>query len=595
MHDAADQLTGVTYSDGTTPNVTYSYDAGGQRTKMVDGSGTTSYAYDALHRLTDVTDGNGVHVGYRYDLASRQTGVVYPSGNTLLRTYDPAGRVTTQDDGSGRLTRFAYDPDGDLTAITRPDSTTSARTFDAAGRLTRITDTGPGGATILDIPYTYDAASRLTDATVHAGTTGVPTNGYGYDNGDNLVRISTDGVDTTLLHDAADQLLSATSAAGTTTYSNDTRGDRTGWTDAVGNTASYGYDQANRLTSSVGPPLTKLNQLGAASTSVGYTYNGDGLRMQKRVVLNGASVALRESWDVTASVPLMLVGDRVNSVLSVTPDTFVYAPDGTPLEQISGTALFFHTDRLGSVRAITDQQGAVVATVNYDPYGKVTAGSATAATPLGYAGQYTDPETGLIYLRARYYDPTTGSFLTRDPITSITQAPYTYVDDDPLDGTDPSGLCTLGVFGKHCHIAKTLTVAAAVVGGVALVIGTGGVAAAAAPELIAGFEAADLAATTIAEGAELIEYGQGLATASSYLSGASTILSGAATADICSHGLSANCVASGLLTLAGGAATYGGFVTPATEALGSLGLGVLGFALDLGGFVDYDRLLRGRC
>ena len=431
---------------------------------MTDGSGTTTYTWDALSRMTGVTDGGLAHVGYQYDLGGHQTGIVYPSGNTLVRTVDPAGRVTAQTDGSSRLTSFTYDADGNLTTIARPNGTTSRRTFDAADQLTRISDTGTAGGTILDLPYTYDgdglvtstnplagpstgsqaygydAASRLTSATNSAASTGVPADGYAYDAADNLVRITTNGVDATLVHDAANQLTSVASPAGTVTYSNDARGDRTGWTDTAGNTAKYGYDQANRMTSSVGPPVTATNQLGAPSASVGYSYNGDGLRTQKRVAAGGSAVVLGETWDVSGPIPHMLVDNKVLGG-TVSPETFVYAPDGTPLEQISGTPLFFHTDRLGSVRAVTNTAGQVVGSFNYDPYGRPVGNAPTSLTPLGFAGQYTDAETGLLYLRARYYDPTTGQFLTRDPLSSMTRSPYGYAGDSPLNAVDPMGLC----------------------------------------------------------------------------------------------------------------------------------------------------------
>jgi len=55
-------------------------------------------------------------------------------------------------------------------------------------------------------------------------------------------------------------------------------------------------------------------------------------------------------------------------------------------------------------------------------------------------GHYTDPESGLIYLRARYYDPATRQFLSRDPPVALTESAYGYVGDDPLNGTDPLGL-----------------------------------------------------------------------------------------------------------------------------------------------------------
>jgi len=61
-----------------------------------------------------------------------------------------------------------------------------------------------------------------------------------------------------------------------------------------------------------------------------------------------------------------------------------------------------------------------------------------------YAGQYTDAESGLVYMRARYYDPATAQFLTVDPLVNVTHTPYSYVNDSPLDGADPSGDCLAG-------------------------------------------------------------------------------------------------------------------------------------------------------
>jgi RHS repeat-associated protein len=64
----------------------------------------------------------------------------------------------------------------------------------------------------------------------------------------------------------------------------------------------------------------------------------------------------------------------------------------------------------------------------------------SATTPLGFAGQYTDSQSGLQYLRARFYDPVTAQFLTMDPIVAQTHQPYSYAHDNPLGNIDRSGL-----------------------------------------------------------------------------------------------------------------------------------------------------------
>lgn len=89
----------------------------------------------------------------------------------------------------------------------------------------------------------------------------------------------------------------------------------------------------------------------------------------------------------------------------------------------------------------------------------------TASTPLQFSGQYTDAETGLVYLRARYYDPTTAQFLTIDPLLPATGTPYAYVVGNPLNAVDPAGTCASG--DTWCWITGT----AKVVSGAAEVLG----------------------------------------------------------------------------------------------------------------------------
>ena len=106
-----------------------------------------------------------------------------------------------------------------------------------------------------------------------------------------------------------------------------------------------------------------------------------------------------------------------------------------------------------------------------------------------------EPQTGLVYLRARYYDPQTGQFLTRDPLEQLTRQPYSYVNDNPLNGTDPTGLdCGItdpggcindaaGAVGGAVGGAATwawnhpVEAVGVVAGGAALVTGVGAVAA----------------------------------------------------------------------------------------------------------------------
>ena len=97
-----------------------------------------------------------------------------------------------------------------------------------------------------------------------------------------------------------------------------------------------------------------------------------------------------------------------------------------------------------------------------------------------FAGEYTDAETGFVYLRARYYDPATGQFLSRDPIEAITRSPYAYVHGNPLNYTDPLGLLSLkGVLRGASLIAGGVAIGVGVTGlivGAPITVAVGGTA-----------------------------------------------------------------------------------------------------------------------
>jgi RHS repeat-associated protein len=129
-------------------------------------------------------------------------------------------------------------------------------------------------------------------------------------------------------------------------------------------------------------------------------------------------------------------------VLDDGENSYLYGPGGLPFEQVNTEEApsYLHHDQLGSTRLLTGESGKTTASFSYTPYGGLEGTTGTATTPLGFGGQYTDAETGLQYLRARFYDPATGQFLTRDPIEKQTRQPYSYALDNPLNRVDAAGL-----------------------------------------------------------------------------------------------------------------------------------------------------------
>jgi RHS repeat-associated protein len=103
--------------------------------------------------------------------------------------------------------------------------------------------------------------------------------------------------------------------------------------------------------------------------------------------------------------------------------------------------LYYYQDAIGSTTAVASQAGAVLGTFTYDSYGNSSASNAALAVPFLFAGQYTDSVSGLIYMRARWYDPSTGQFLSRDPLESASGSSYSYADDSPINLGDQAGSC----------------------------------------------------------------------------------------------------------------------------------------------------------
>ena len=421
--DAAEELTSTAYSDAGTHSAVRTYNAAGLPATLVDGTGTTTFTYDSLGRLTNQAAPGGT-VKYGYNLRSQVTTVTYPNAKTVTDAYEADGALTSATDWLAKKTTFTYDQNEAWTGDTTPNAVATTNGYDNAGRI--ITTTIKKGTTTLgSLVYAPDPASQITTETsTNLGPTRTFTNDtvgrvtkenavvYAYDAADEL----TTNAATTQGYDAAGQLITAVTGSTSTAFVFDARGNRTKATTGT-TVTSYAYDQANRLTS-----YTR------GTTTASYAYNGDGLRASKTT----GGTTTKFVYDTAGGMPLIL-NDGASS--------YLYGPGGVPFEQITtaGVATYLHADQLGSIRMITNTTGASAGTASYTAYGTRTTTGTTSA--FGYAGQYTDIETGLQWDRARYYDPTTAQFLTRDPLVALTGSAYGYAGGNPITGSDPTGLC----------------------------------------------------------------------------------------------------------------------------------------------------------
>ena len=145
------------------------------------------------------------------------------------------------------------------------------------------------------------------------------------------------------------------------------------------------------------------------------------------------------TWDTNSSSLPLVLSDGTND--------YVYGPGAEPVEQVNVTSsppsanpLFLTYTSTNSTWLVTNTSGDEVAYYGYDAFGNLAFG--TPDSPFGYAGQYTDASnsSGLSNMRARWFDPQTGGFTSRDPAFAATDTAYTYAGDDPVNESDPTGL-----------------------------------------------------------------------------------------------------------------------------------------------------------
>ncbi|MBU7048206.1 MAG: hypothetical protein HXS54_17355, partial [Theionarchaea archaeon] len=237
---------------------------------------------------------------------------------------------------------------------------------------------------------------------------------YSYDEVGN--RTAKDGVSYTI-----NSVNEITSLSDGTTFTHDDNGNRTQKTKGT-DTWDYTYDYANRL--------TKIEENSAATGE--YVYDGDGRRIQviesnvTTCIYSGLNILYEENSTGTAAYIYGLTGILAKR---------------TTINSES-TTYYFHTDHLGSTRLVTNDSRNIVSAATYHPFGEPH--TEEGSEDYLFAGKKKD-DTGLYYFGARYYDPETGRFITRDPQMGSFESPqtlnrYTYCANNPLKYIDPTGL-----------------------------------------------------------------------------------------------------------------------------------------------------------
>ncbi len=467
-----------TYANGD--NVSFTYDnLGRTKTATYSDGRVLTYAYDGEGRLYSATEtGNGATETYlyTYDSIGRLIYSEQKEGySSVLRTnqnYNAFNQLTKQ---SWQLGSTAYSEtytynasDGSLNTMTTGVGNTLTMGYDGLRRLTSVTG-GP-----VSRQYTYrDIDSAKTTMQVASVTSGGQQYGYTYDSMGNIATYSAPGKGTiTYTYDNQGQLLKATGDT-TYTYTYDGAGNILTASDGTTtHTYTYGdadwkdlltgYDRRAITYDSIGNPTSYYNgtrwnftwvngrTLASASdgaNSLTYTYDANGLRTSKTA--NGIMQVYNYDNYVSGKLLRMLCGTFLENNID-----FFYDASGAPYAmRYNGIAYYYITNLQGDVMSLVDASGNVVASYEYDPYGKVLSatGPLADANPLRYRGYVYDQETGFYYVSSRYYDPEIGRFINADDIGYLGAGSnlsgynlFAYCGNNPVTGYDPAGTLDWG-------------------------------------------------------------------------------------------------------------------------------------------------------
>jgi RHS repeat-associated protein len=398
-YDAYNRISQVDYPDGLI--ISYTYDNNGNVLIMTDTPGSNTFTYDSRNRLLSSTDRYGKQVHYQYDAVGNRTALIYPDNKQVNYTYDDASRLTAVTDWNGNITHYHYSGSR-VDSITFPNNLTEIREYDIAGRLTEMTT----GDTLLSLLWQRDGEGNPVSA-AEKGTLlpEVPSNDIYYD------------------YDSDNRLNN--SSEGNYTYDND---GNLIMRRLIDDTTAFSYNSQNLLIAQ-----QKGNHI------IQHVYDGNGNRIAR--IENG--VERRYVLDL---------GSPMSNVLCETDNTgnisayYIYGTQLIAKVDSIGTRHYYHTNNLSTVLALSNESGTITDRYAYGPFGDLYMQEGITANPFKYVGGLgvMFEDNRLYFMRARFYDPETGRFLSKDPVEGSLNTPvglnkYVYGLNDPLFFIDPKG------------------------------------------------------------------------------------------------------------------------------------------------------------
>ncbi|MBA4137238.1 MAG: hypothetical protein C0518_07985 [Opitutus sp.] len=454
-YDNRNRETQRAWDGGVAPTVSTTYDAASRVLTRSNPTGTLTYGYDAVGRLTSesqaVTGGQTVVVAIIYDVDGRRQTRTATGEQDLGYVYDARGQLTSMG-STGMTFGFSYDLAGARTQRTSPNGTATGYLYDGAGRLVTVDSYVVSGFTnilrqdfgrdlrdrrtwsLRDVgygdSYTYQANGELTGFRFNQwrpdqnpGGTAASADTYAYDPNGNRTTRNENGSVTTYTANALNEY---TAVSGSSIAHSDGRGNITQW-----QAWSYTYDAENRLVLAVSPGLT-----------VGFRYDAQG-RLAK---LERNGVAEFRYFDGTHRFLRKDAGGGVQERTIWGPSANEALARWTP----SDGWHYFHHDPLNSPVAITNTSGLVIERYLYDVFGMDfvfdAAGAprttSIVANPWRFTGQEWMADLALHNYKNRFYQNDLGRFIQQDPLRFDAGDfnLYRYCGNDGINHVDPHGL-----------------------------------------------------------------------------------------------------------------------------------------------------------
>ena len=486
-------IANTVHSNDSSKNVnkSYEYDEMGRVQCININNEQTLYLYDDLGRKITEESSTGFK-GYYYEGISQNVSSYFIGRNhqivyeNIFYTYDDEMRVVQVKESGNLTASYAYDENGNKISETLANGVVSTYSYNGCNKVTKIvTKSGKSdissyeysyyldgsdackvrneNGTIETTSYDYDGLKRLTKESISNGKI-ADTYAYEYDDYGNRSKMVANGSEeyetvydytvngkyTALLQKEIKTVKEASSAVtsnnGLAISPTDLITGTT--TNAKREETAYSYDAngnqitkitADKTETNTYDSLNQLIEFTDGKTTASYKYDVDGLRISKTV--DGHSID--QIWNDDKQIAVDADGSNPYKAQIYIRGTNLLA--GCEFVQAVKSDYTYYTQNAhGDVVNLTDNNGAVTKTYQYDAFGVEKNIDDTDTNAFRYCGEYYDKETATIYLRARYYSPSTGRFISRDSFAGSNNDPlslnlYTYCHNNPVSGTDSTG------------------------------------------------------------------------------------------------------------------------------------------------------------